>query len=95
MRTENLHKKMNGFEICEFVVVGINANTEEQAGISPVYNLVIAELRGRQDTWLISEIEAPLTSTKLDWYFWSRGATSLCTSPRRRTCASTVRNGES
>lgn len=25
------------------------------------------------------------TSTKFDWYFWSRGATSRCTSPLRRT----------
>lgn len=25
------------------------------------------------------------TSTKLDWYFWSRGATSRWTSPRKRT----------
>ena len=26
-----------------------------------------------------------LTSTKLDWYFWSRGATNRCTSPRSLT----------
>lgn len=26
------------------------------------------------------------TSTKLDWYFWSRGAIKRCTSPLSRTC---------
>jgi hypothetical protein len=35
---------MYSFQICEFIVVGIHADTEEQASISPVDNLVVAEL---------------------------------------------------
>jgi hypothetical protein len=31
-------------EICQFVVVCIYADAKEQAGIPPVYNLVVAEL---------------------------------------------------
>ena len=42
--TENLYKEMNGFQICQFVVIRIHAYAEEQAGVTPVDNLVVAEL---------------------------------------------------
>jgi hypothetical protein len=35
---------MNSFEICQLVVVGINADAEEETGIPTVDDLVVAEL---------------------------------------------------
>ena len=77
---------MDGLEVCKLVVVGIDAHAEEEPGIATVDNLVIPELR---HLLLQEDLDKARTyrrtSTKLDWYFWSLGATSLCTSPRRRT----------
>lgn len=42
--TENLYKEMNGFQICQFVVIRIHAYAEEQAGVTPVNDLVVTEL---------------------------------------------------
>ena len=36
---------MYGLQICQLVVVGIYADAEEKAGISPIHKLVVAELR--------------------------------------------------
>lgn len=46
-RTENLDEEMNSFEISKFIVIGIHADTEEQAGVSPVDDLVVPELASR------------------------------------------------
>jgi hypothetical protein len=35
---------VDSLEVCEFIIVGINTNTKEQAGISPVHDFVVAEL---------------------------------------------------
>ena len=35
---------MNGFEIGKFVIIGINTDAEEEAGVSPVDNFVVPEL---------------------------------------------------
>lgn len=43
-RTEDLDKQVNSFEICEFVIIGINTDAEEKAGISPIDNFVVPEL---------------------------------------------------
>ena len=46
-RTENLDEEMNSFEISKLVVVSVYADTEEQAGISPVDNFVVPELASK------------------------------------------------
>lgn len=35
---------MDRFEICELVIIGVDAHAEEQAGVSPIDNLGSAEL---------------------------------------------------
>jgi hypothetical protein len=35
---------MDSFEICQLVVVGIDADAEEETGVSTVNDLVVAEL---------------------------------------------------
>lgn len=34
---------MNGFEICQLVIVCVNADAEEEAGVPAVDNLVVSE----------------------------------------------------
>ena len=84
--TEHLDEQVDRLQVCEFIVVRIHADAEEQAGVAAVNDLVVAELRRRDG------LEPPLThgywtrtSTKFDWYFWSLGATNRCTSPLSRT----------
>jgi hypothetical protein len=36
---QHFDKEMDGFEICELVVVCIDADAEEQSGVSAVYDL--------------------------------------------------------
>lgn len=73
---------MNGLEVRKLIVVRVDANTEEQARVAAVNNLVVTELASQSSapailllqklfSLLLQDI---LTSTKLDWYFWSRGA---------------------
>ena len=60
---------------------------QEQQG-APVDDLVVAELEGQPNFRQSSSYPqgvAQLTSTKLDWYFWSLGAIRRWTSPRSRT----------
>ena len=47
--TENLYKEMNGFQVCQFVVIRIHAYAEEQAGVTPVNDLVVTELLRRPE----------------------------------------------
>ena len=42
--TENLYKEMNGFQVCQFVVIRIHAYAEEQAGVTAIHDLVVPEL---------------------------------------------------
>jgi hypothetical protein len=35
---------MNGFKIGEFIIVGVDADAEKQASVSPVHNFVVPEL---------------------------------------------------
>lgn len=42
--TENLHEEMDSFEIGKFIIVGIDAHTEEKASIATVHYLVVLEL---------------------------------------------------
>jgi hypothetical protein len=35
---------MNGFEIGKFVIIGVNADAEEETGVSPVDDFVVPEL---------------------------------------------------
>lgn len=44
MLTKNLHKKMDSFQIGKFIVVGVDAHTEEKASITTVHYLVVLEL---------------------------------------------------
>lgn len=41
---EDLDEEMDGFEERELVVVGVDAGAEEEAGVAPVDDLVVAEL---------------------------------------------------
>lgn len=43
-RIENLDEKVDGLEICKLVVVGVDADTEEQTGVASVDNLHGTEL---------------------------------------------------
>ena len=36
---------MNGFKVRKFVVTRVYAKAEEETGVTPVYDLVVAELR--------------------------------------------------
>jgi hypothetical protein len=70
--TQYLDKEMNSFEIGELVVTRIDAQTEEETSITPVYDLVISELpseRRNINPSLRDVRNSPLTSTKFDWYF--------------------------
>lgn len=88
--TENLNEEVDSFQVCELVVVRVNTYAEEQSRVAAVHDLVVPELptpssaRVRHITVLIL-LQTARTSTKFDWYFWSRGATSRCTSPLKRT----------
>lgn len=42
--TEHLHKEMDGLKVRQLIVVGVDAHAEEEAGIPPVDDLVVAEL---------------------------------------------------
>ena len=46
-RTENLDKEMDSLKIGKLVIVGVYADTKEQAGVSPVDNFVVPELVSR------------------------------------------------
>ena len=41
---QHLDEEMDGLEVGELVVVGVDAGAEEQAGVAPVDDLVVAEL---------------------------------------------------
>jgi hypothetical protein len=41
---QDFHKEMNGFQIREFVVVGVDAKTKEKTGVPTVNYLVISKL---------------------------------------------------
>jgi len=43
-RTENLDEEMNSLEIGKLVIICVHADTEKQAGVSPVYNFIVPEL---------------------------------------------------
>lgn len=92
--TEDLNEEVDGFQVCELVVVRINAYAEEQSRVAAVHDLVVPELHiphafhpSARDPHIPALIyrRTARTSTKFDWYFWSRGATSRCTSPLNRT----------
>lgn len=42
--TENFHKQVDRLEVGQLVVVRIDADAEEEAGVSSVDNLVVSEL---------------------------------------------------
>ena len=42
--TEHLHEQVDCLQVCEFVVVRIHTDAEEQAGIAAVHDLMIPEL---------------------------------------------------
>ena len=44
----HLHKVVYSLEVGQVVVLKVDADTEEQAGIAPVDNLEVAELEGRR-----------------------------------------------
>ena len=46
-RTEHLDEQVDRFEVCQLVVVRIDADAEEQPGVAAVYDLVVAELPRR------------------------------------------------
>ena len=46
-RTENLDEEMNSLKIGKFVIVSVYADTEKQAGVSPVDNFVVPKLVSR------------------------------------------------
>lgn len=48
--TENFDEKMNGFKVCQFVVICIHTKTEEQACISSIYDFVVPELLAGEDS---------------------------------------------
>ena len=35
---------MDSFKVCQFIVVRIDAETEEESGVAPIDDLVVAEL---------------------------------------------------
>lgn len=67
-RTEDLDKEMDRLEPDELVVVRVDAEREEQAGVSPVHELVVPELCGQpgSSVELIGAGTNRRTSTKLD-----------------------------
>lgn len=92
--TEDLNEEVDGFQVCELVIVRVDAYAEEQSRVAAVHDLVVPELHN--PTQVVPSARVPhipvsitqkvaRTSTKFDWYFWSRGATSRCTSPLKRT----------
>lgn len=93
--TKDLDKEVDSLQVCQLVVVSVYAYAKEETGITPVYDLVILELLHvmRIRRWVA--FRPILTSTKFDWCFWSRGATSLCTSPRSLTLVHSQRHGSS
>ena len=50
--TENLYEEMNGLQIRQLVVVCVHTYTEEQAGVTPVHDLVVTELLRRLESGL-------------------------------------------
>lgn len=82
---------MDSFQIGQLVVVCIYAYGEEEARVASVDELVVSELRctladqtrGQRGTKFVLR-----TSTKLLWYFESRGAIKRWTSPRIRAFSS-------
>ena len=50
-RTENFYKEMNGFKIRKFIIVGVDADAEKQASISPVHDFIVSELICRSASW--------------------------------------------
>lgn len=42
--TEDFNEQMDGLEVCELIVIGVDADAEEQTGITSVDDLVIPEL---------------------------------------------------
>ena len=85
---------MDSLKVRQLIVVSIYAHAEEQSGISPVDDLMVTKLWSRIS---VRQTRRPMTiistSTKFDWYFWSRGATRRWTSPRNRTCHFSVPMG--
>lgn len=43
-RTQDLNEEMNSFEVCKLVVIGVDTDAEEEAGVAAVNDLVVAEL---------------------------------------------------
>ena len=87
---QHFDKEMNCFEISEFVIVGIDAYTKEQACVTTIHNLVVSKLEW--ESWwaggLLLFFFIDITSMKLLWCFWSLGAINRCTSPLSLTFSS-------
>ena len=43
IHTQDFHEEVNCFEISQFIVVGIHAYAEEEAGVAPVDDFVVPE----------------------------------------------------
>ncbi|RUS17629.1 hypothetical protein BC937DRAFT_89701 [Endogone sp. FLAS-F59071] len=43
---QDLHEEVDGLEVGELVVIGVDADAEEEASVTAVDNLVVAELKG-------------------------------------------------
>lgn len=44
--TEYFYEKMNGFQVRQFIVIGVDAEAEEEASIAAINHLVVAILLG-------------------------------------------------
>jgi hypothetical protein len=42
--TENFYKQVNCLQVCQFIVIGVNAQAEEETGVASVHNLIVSEL---------------------------------------------------
>ena len=94
VRVQDLDEQVDRLQVGQLVVVRVDAHAKVQARVPPVDDLVVAELeRGETRTRTGAKggqarpqensrgSFALRTSTKLDWFFWSRDATRRWTSP--------------
>jgi hypothetical protein len=43
-RTQDLHEQMDCLKVCQLVVISVNTDTEEEAGVASIHNLVVPKL---------------------------------------------------
>lgn len=76
---QHLYEEVDGLEVSQLIVVGVDAHAEEEAGVSTVYDLVVSEFDKVGLVFLVSGGDEAMDFTfELYFFFVGEGGVPLC-----------------